>query len=354
VGCARGCSNGRLAIGALYDQWTSTHGDLEAIRRDLADVELSAFVPDFTDVYRLRRPKALEKLLHRLRWLVPAREPVPRSRVNRAYLLSRLYAYRDEHGKPVSANTLRRVHSAWSVFFDYLTERGVFEDNPMLRVKAPKPTESPVKWYELATVKRLIGGAPTPELRAAFALAYGGALELGGAIVPLRREQVHDATQEVHAAGTKAHRRNRVVRIDSWAWPYIADIVRDKLPSAYLFPDAWREDETRLTRAHGRAVKEMTLAPALSLHRARHHWAVTHLRAGVPVAVVQAQLGHSAPMLTLKTYGAFIPTGDDRERWAEVVEQDQARRQKAPRHSAVGSAIGAVNEKSRAGKRHLS
>ena len=188
MGCARGCSNGRLAIGALYDQWTSTHGDLEAIRRDLADVELSAFVPDFTDVYRLRRPKALEKLLHRLRWLVPAREPVPRSRVNRAYLLSRLYAYRDEHGKPVSANTLRRVHSAWSVFFDYLTERGVFEDNPMLRVKAPKPTESPVKWYELATVKRLIGGAPTPELRAAFALAYGGALELGGAIVPLRRE----------------------------------------------------------------------------------------------------------------------------------------------------------------------
>jgi len=151
----------------------------------------------------------------------------------------------------------------------------------------------------------------------------------GGAIVPLRREQVHDATQEVHAAGTKAHRRNRVVRIDSWAWPYIADIVRDKLPSAYLFPDAWREDETRLTRAHGRAVKEMTLAPALSLHRARHHWAVTHLRAGVPVAVVQAQLGHSTPMLTLKTSGAFIPTGDDRERWAEVVEQDQARRQKS-------------------------
>jgi|SRR5882724_1576822 len=117
--------------------------------------------------------------------------------------------------------------------------------------------------------------------------------------------QIHEDTQEVHAAGTKAHRRNRVIRVDAWAWLYISGIVRDKLPTAYLFPEARREEPARLSRAHGVAVRDMKLSPALSLHKARHHWAVTHLRAGVPVAVEQTQLGHSTPVLTLTTYGAL-------------------------------------------------
>jgi integrase len=74
----------------------------------------------------------------------------------------------------------------------------------------------------------------------------------------------------------------------------------------------------------------MKLTPRLTLHQARHHYAVTHLRAGVPVAVVQAQLGHSTPMLTLSTYGAFIPTGADREKWEREVEADQKRRKITP------------------------
>jgi hypothetical protein len=35
-------------------------------------------------------------------------------------------------------------------------------------------------------------------------------------------------------------------------------------------------------------------------------------------------------MLTLSTYGAFIPTGADREKWEREVEQDQRRRKGAP------------------------
>jgi integrase len=117
--------------------------------------------------------------------------------------------------------------------------------------------------------------------------------------VGLRREQIYDASREVRAGGTKAHQRNRVCRVSAWAWPHIAELVRGKLPTAYLFPDAWREDPEQLTRLHGEAVEAMKLEPRLTLHQARHHYAVTHLRAGVPVAVVQAQLGHSTPMLTL-------------------------------------------------------
>jgi integrase len=315
----------RLGIGALYDRWQAARQDVEAIRRDLEDVDLARFVESFGAVYGLSRPKAVAKTLRRLRWLIPEGQPLPRSAVTREYLLAKLHDYRDEHGQPVCANTLRRVHSAWSVFFAYLVEREVFEDNPMAKVGRPAATEPPIGYYELETVKRLVAGAPTQELRAAFALAYGGALELG-AILALRREQVHESTQEVHAPGTKTYRRDRTVAVSAWAWPYIAAVLKDKLPTAYLFPDQWRKDPSVVSKLHKRAVKDMKLAPTLTLHHARHHWAVTHLRAGMPVALVQAQLGHSTPVLTLKVYGAFMPQGADRAHWRDVVEQDQQRR----------------------------
>jgi integrase len=55
-------------------------------------------------------------------------------------------------------------------------------------------------------------------------------------------------------------------------------------------------------------------------------WAVTHLRAGVPLELVRRQLGHSTPVLTLKTYGAFIPTAEDRVKWEAMVQADTERR----------------------------
>ena len=61
--------------------------------------------------------------------------------------------------------------------------------------------------------------------------------------------------------------------------------------------------------------KGLKLAQVLRLHSARHHWAVLNLRAGVPVAVVQHQLGHASASMTLNVYGAFLPSAADREHW---------------------------------------
>ncbi len=317
--------DGRLKIGELYDRWTVSQKNVDVVRRDLEDVDLAAFVSDFTEVYGKRRPKALARALAHLRWLLPTGETLPRSLVTKKYFAEKFNSYRDEQGATVSGNTLRRVHSAWSTFFDFLVERDVYESNAMGGVKAPVEQVQPVEWYELPTCKKVVAGAPTPELRAAFALAYGGALELG-AIITLRREQVDEATEEVHALGTKAHKRNRVVRVDAWAWPYIKPVLANKTPTALLFPEEWRKDPSVLSKAHKRAVTDMKLDLKLTLHHARHAWAVRNLRAGVPVAVAQHQLGHSTPTLTLRTYGGFIPLGEDRAHWAEVVEQHQARR----------------------------
>jgi integrase len=80
-----------------------------------------------------------------------------------------------------------------------------------------------------------------------------------------------------------------------------------------------------MSRWHSETLGQLKL-PHLALHNAHHHWAVTHHASGVPLELVRRQLGHSTPVLTLKTYGAFIPSGDDRAKWEGVVAADQARR----------------------------
>jgi integrase len=70
----------------------------------------------------------------------------------------------------------------------------------------------------------------------------------------------------------------------------------------------------------------LKLPQVLRLHSARHHWAVLNLRAGVPVAVVQHQLGHASASMTLNTYGAFLPSAADREHWRATVTEAEAKR----------------------------
>jgi integrase len=70
----------------------------------------------------------------------------------------------------------------------------------------------------------------------------------------------------------------------------------------------------------------LKLSRRLKVHAARHHWAVMRLRAGVPLEVVRRQLGHSTPILTLQTYGAFVPSGEDRAHWEREVTKAEERR----------------------------
>ena len=218
-----------------------------------------------------------------------------------AWLAQRLYA---QPGNP-TGNTLRRVASAWSVFFTYLTERGLFEQNPMERVKLPAEQRHPPAFHDEATARKIIEAAPTPELRGLLALAYGAAIERG-VLIELRRQDVWDDQQAVYAAGTKAHRRQRACVVAGWAWPYVTELVRDRLPGARLFPEEWSQKPDQVTREHA-AIQRALGLPVYTLHHARHSWAVTRLRdQGWPIADVQQQLGHSTPMLTLTVYGAFV------------------------------------------------
>lgn len=45
--------------------------------------------------------------------------------------------------------------------------------------------------------------------------------------------------------------------------------------------------------------------------------------------VVQCQVGHATPTLTLSLYGAFLPSDEDRATWRARVTSHEARRREA-------------------------
>jgi len=307
-------------LGRLYDLWVSTRYNVAEVRRLLSDVDLEPFVePWHTAHGRGVSVGYAEHVIVHVRWLLPAGEPCPLSRVTAAWLTERLAAY------PGKRNTLRRVHSAWSLFFGHLTNvHGLFPANPMDAVSRPAEEKPPIAFYEMDEVKRIVEAQPTAERRALFAILYGTGIEVSTAL-RLTRADVWETTREIRAAGTKTHTRDRVAVVADWAWPIIQAHVRPMLPSARLFAAEWKPYQVNHWQRW--IVTEILKLPRrLKVHAARHHWAVMRLRAGVPLEVVRRQLGHSTPMLTLQTYGAFVPSGEDRAHWEKQVTKAEEKR----------------------------
>jgi integrase len=192
----------------------------------------------------------------------------------------------------------------------------------MDRVKRPKAVKPPIMFYELDAVERIVGAQPTLERRALMALMYGTGIEVSTAL-QLTRSDIDPVKREIRAAGTKAHTRDRVCRVSDWAWPIVWQYVQPMHPQAKLWPsyNRWTVSDW-----HRDTVADLEL-PAIPLKNSRHHWAVRSLRAGTPVGVVQDQLGHGSPMLTLSLYGRFRPSTEDREKWeAAATETEKKRR----------------------------
>jgi integrase len=309
-----------LTIGQLYDLWDDTKQDVEEMRRRLDDRNIEPEVAIWHARYAADYPDAAERARQHVRWLLPEGRACPVSTVTPAWLSERLYAYRDAEGEPVKRNTRRKIHAHWSLFFVHCTHAGFFPASPMLPVPCPPLESKPPRFHDEATAKRIVDAQPDAMRKCLMALAYGGAIE-ASPLVKLTRRAVDLRTHEVIPYGTKTLTRHRVCRIAAWAWPYVHRYVKGLLPDAPLFPGL-----NRSTPSHWHLATERELGlPELTFHEARHHWAVRMIRAGTPIAVVQQQLGHGSPDVTMKVYAAFIPDGADRAAWDAKASKESGR-----------------------------
>jgi integrase len=220
---------------------------------------------------------------------------------------------------------LRNAENPWSGFFAYIAGPAVstgalYASNLMDAVTRPNPKPPPIRFYELREIGLLLAQAPSREMRALWALLYATSIDISTAI-QLRRQDFDEDQREVRAPGTKAHARDRICRVADWAWDIVAEFLEDKQLADELWP-GW--NRWTPTDVHKVAAKAAGLRPLLPLRCSRHAWAVRAAKAGTPIAVIAAQLGHGSPQLVLTRYGRFMPQATDRDRWEKRASERDA------------------------------
>jgi integrase len=307
--------SGQMKIGVVLDAWRESRSNIVELRQRLNDVDLTLLVPVYLTQYAQSgvAKDTVEHAAHALRWLFPEGRTHSASRTTTSWLSERLASY------PASASTRRKVRSEWNGFFRWVVEvRQAHHTNPLTPVSRPTQKAPPIEFYELDEVKRIVDWQPSDERRALFALLYGTGCEISVALT-LTRADIDPKTKMIRARGTKTHTRDRMIRVDDWAWNTFWDFAKLRL-NGRLFSAASRHTSSKWHRA---TAKSLGLGQLLPMKNARHHWAATHLRSGWPIHVVQTQLGHASPTLTLNTYGRFIPNNQDYDRLQESLRRDE-------------------------------
>jgi integrase len=353
-----------ITVGELFD--AATRNDLQGLRRRLDDVDLEPHVAQWELWLADRvRPDTAAHYSAHLRTLIPAGKPFLRSAFT-APVVTNWMASRtrlpqkrkpgrskprrtpDAQPRPISGATRRKYLAAVQSFAKYLVSAGVLTTNPTRDVQAPPPSKPRVVEIHLANVKRIFETA-LPPFRALFALLYGAGIEISAALACVETD-VDTKRREIRARGTKAHTRDRVVRVAEWAWPFIKAHIDTLTPGERLFRgiDRWQAGEV-----HTETLRILGL-PHHRLHDARHFYAVRAVRAGTPYELVARQLGHADVQMVSRVYGRYAPRSDERDRWERIAakqdaERDNAARKKAKAVCTIPCTIPAAaeNEKSR-------
>jgi integrase len=218
---------------------------------------------------------------------------------------------------------------------------GVLEINVARSVEAPPLNRPRAVEIPLADVRRVIDNAEGP-YRGLFALLYGAGVEISAALTCVESD-VDVQRREVRARGTKAHTRDRVVRVAEWAWPYLEKHLDSVLPGERLFRALDRKTIGDVHRARLVALG----IPHHRVHDSRHFYAIRAVRAGTPYELVARQLGHADVQMVATRYGRYAPRSDERDRWEKIAAQFDEPATTAPSAPAkksgeMGAVLGAV------------
>jgi integrase/recombinase XerD len=211
----------------------------------------------------------------------------------------------DQFQAKAKATSVARRLSALRRFYRFQLSRGAIDEDPTLRVRAPKKPRRLPKHLSEAQVEALLAAPDTRTLlgvrdRAMLETLYATGLRVSE-LTGLKRSQVaHDAgVVRVVGKGSK----ERLVPMGDEAVDWISRYLREVRP-ALAGPS--KCDEVFLTQRHGPltrqafwalikryAVRAGIASAALSPHVLRHAFATHLLNHGADLRVVQLLLGHA-------------------------------------------------------------
>lgn len=263
-------------------------------------------------------------------------------------------------GRPLSARTVTYVHAVLrKAFNDAVLTDQIIATNPAARAKRPRvdATAGVVdRVWTAAQLRTFLDAASSDRLHALLHVAaYTGARR--GELLYLRWTDVDldgdnpavviRGTVSVvggkRVEGTTKSGRVRVVGLDRAtvdvlrAWRQRQDDEREFAASSWLGdgrvfltelgrqlpPHRAAETMRRVIDAHN-AAGGVPHLPVIRFHDLRHTHATLLLRAGVPVHVVAARLGHADPAITLRVYAHVLrdQAWSAAQSFADLVDQD--------------------------------
>jgi integrase len=188
-----------------------------------------------------------------------------------------------------------------------LTNRRIATNAAWSGVKPFKNVDVPrVRYLVDAEAVRLVN-ACQPDMR----LLVTAALLTGcryGELVRMRAADFDTDTGTLHIPVTKSGKPRHIALTDEGR-EFLAQVTSGKASGSLVFVrsngNAWKPtDQARPLRAACKAAK---ISPAVSFHILRHTYASRLARAGVPMAVIAAQLGHSDLRMTSRHYAHLSP-----------------------------------------------
>lgn len=303
-------AEGRVRPMAAYLAWVRDKLPqfIEETKRVATDRDLLPYVALWHDeMVRVNTPNAVsrKKYLSMIATLISS--PFPASRLDKHTVREWLASRRST--APKATNKYR---SALSSFCNFLVDAEILEHNPVMDVKAAKPSDPRERYLEQDDVRRVLN-ALSGEARAYHALSACTALETQ-ALVRLRRADIDTVRRTVLARATKNRARSRTTTVyKRWFWAW--EIVLQHLNANPMLPDS-----PVFTIKADKAYNDLKDACAdigikdFRVHDWRHVWAVQAVRDGLAIQTVSHQLGHSNGAITLRVYAKYIPTAADFER----------------------------------------
>lgn len=210
--------------------------------------------------------------------------------------------YRAElESRELKPATVARRLSALHSFFEYGLDAGVFERNPVTRVRRPRVgTESPRLGLDRDEARGLLGAAEAAGARdhALVALLLLNGLRVSEAVgldvADLDTERGHRVVR-VLGKGGKVRTAPLAPRTAA-----ALDAMLDGRTTGPVFTDATggRLNRHQAARIVTRCARAAGITKQLSPHSLRHTFVTLSLDAGVPLHVVQDGAGHASPETT--------------------------------------------------------
>lgn len=237
-------------------------------------------------------------------------------RLDRQALVAAFSSWASDH----AAASVRRAHSAWSSFYDYLVAEGVVDGNPMAAVPKPKtPSSLPRSIRAPDAVRRLLqtaaetdptGRDPWPArdlaLVATFCVTGVREAEAAGLSLGALVGEAGDRRMEVQGKGGKVRPIPVDAALDGVLEAYLGErrrrFPKEDLdhPATPLFVDTHGRRLTvdqiqyLVEKLYVRAGIRAQVPAGALVHALRHTFATAALEAGADVVELQELLGHAS------------------------------------------------------------